>query len=69
MQKVTLEKIRSGEVKIEVLGKRNVDPEALYETLKKRVLPLEKQREDLKPQWLRDWQDSQGQGQSAPPGE
>lgn len=66
---MTVEKIRSGEVKVEVLGKRNVDPEVLCETLRKQVLPLEKQREDLKPQWLRDWQDSQRQGQSAPPGE
>ena len=66
MQKVTPEKIKRGEIKFEVIGKSSANPETVLEGLKKRMLHLEEERDGLKPQWLRDWQDSRGQGQSNP---
>lgn len=65
-QKVTPEKIKRGEIKFEVIGKSSANPETVLEGLKKKMLHLEEERDGLKPQWLRDWQDSRGQGQSNP---
>ena len=61
-----MDKIQSGEVKVKVIGKHTDSPESVLELLKGRMVDVEKQRDELKPQWLRDWQDSQGRGQSAP---
>jgi hypothetical protein len=66
-QKVSAEKVQSGEIKVQVIGKHVGSPESVLEFLKKRMLTVEKQRDGLKPQWLRDWQDSRRRGQSAPP--
>ncbi|KAF9646466.1 hypothetical protein BDM02DRAFT_3188811 [Thelephora ganbajun] len=66
-RKVTAEKLQSGKIKFHANGRQISKPEALLEFLKQRMLAVEKQREELKPQWLRDWQDSQGRRQSAPP--
>lgn len=67
LRSVTVEKIKSGAVKFEVYGKRAVNPEALLENMKKQALHLENQREELKPQWLRDQQDLREEGQSGMP--
>jgi hypothetical protein len=67
VQKVSAEKVQSGEIKVQVIGKHVGSPESVLEFLKKRMLTVERQRDGLKPQWLRDWQDSQRRGQSAPP--
>lgn len=48
-------------------GNRVVRPEGVQKHLDERRLDMEKQRDDLKPQWVRDWEESQGQGQSTPP--
>ncbi|KAF9787372.1 hypothetical protein BJ322DRAFT_1054993 [Thelephora terrestris] len=62
LKQVTIEKIKRGEVKFEVVGKGSADPEAVLEGLGKQMLLLEEERDGLKPQWLRDWQNSRGQG-------
>jgi len=66
LKKLPTEKIQSGEVKVQVIGKHAGSPESVLELLKQRMLTVEKERDELKPQWLRDWQDSRGRGQSAP---
>ena len=66
MQKVSTKKIQSGEVKVQVIGKHVGSPESVLEYLKEQMLAVEKQKDELKPGWLRDWQDSQRRGQSAP---
>jgi len=66
-RQASAEKIRSGELKFSADGKQAVRPELLLEFLKKQVLAVEKQKDELKPQWLRDWEHSQERGQSAPP--
>ena len=63
-KKASPEKIQSGEVKLRVVGGRVSSPESVFELLRKRKLDVDKQRDELKPQWLRDWQDSQRRGQS-----
>jgi len=40
--------------------------EMIYRQMRGRLPTAKKRREDLKPQWLRDWNRSQGQGRSAP---
>jgi hypothetical protein len=57
----------SGKVKIKVIGKHADNPEAVLDFLKKRMVDAEKQRDELKPQWLREWEDSRRPGQSVPP--
>ena len=47
-------------------GKRVVRSEAVQEVLKERTKVLENQSDELKPQWVQDWQDSR-QGPSGPP--
>ena len=61
-----MEKVQSGEIKIKVIGRHTGSPESVLESLRGQMLDVEKQRDELKPRWLRDWQDSQRQGQSAP---
>ena len=66
-QKASVENIRSGKMKVYSLGNSPGNPEAAIEALKKQVAVVEKEKEDLKPQWLREWQDSQRPpAQSAP---
>ena len=49
-------------------GKRVVRPEGIQKLLNERKEVLEKQRDDLKPRWVRDWEDSRGQDRpSVPP--
>jgi len=67
VQKASVENINSGKVKIQVSGKNFGGPDAVLEFLKKRMVDVEKQRDELKPQWLREWEDSRRPGQSAPP--
>jgi hypothetical protein len=67
VQKLNVEDIRNGKVQIQIIGKRVTNPEAIYEDLRKRILPLEKQKDELTPQWLRGWQDSRSDGHSSPP--
>jgi len=68
VQGATAENMQSGRVKIRVIGKQAADsPDAVLEFLKKRMAGVEKQRDELKPQWLREWEDSRRPGQSAPP--
>jgi hypothetical protein len=47
-------------------GKRIVRREGVRELLSERTSAVEKQRDELKPQWVRDWEDSRGQDQSVP---
>ena len=63
---MSAEKIQSGEVKVQVIGKHVGSPESVLEILKERMVAVEKRKDELKPQWLRDFQDSQSQEQSAP---
>jgi len=63
---MSAEKIQSGEVKVQVIGKHVGSPESVLEILKERMVAVEKRRDELKPQWLRDFQDSQRQEQSVP---
>ena len=63
---MSAEKIQSGEVKVQVIGKHVGGPESVLEILKERMAAVEKRRDELKPQWLRDFQDSQRQEQSVP---
>jgi len=63
---MSAEKIQSGEVKVQVIGKHVGSPESVLEILKERMVTVEKRRDELKPQWLRDFQGSQRQEQSAP---
>ena len=65
VQKASAENIHSGKVKIQVIGKQANNPDAVLEFLKKRMVDVEKQRDELKPQWLREWEDSREPGQSA----
>ena len=58
MQKSSVENINSGKLKIQVSGKNFDGPAAVLEFLKKRIVDMEKQRDELKPQWLREWEDS-----------
>jgi len=67
MQKASGEKMRSGELKFTANGRKVTRPEIVLEALNKRMLSMEKQRDELKPQWLQEWQNSQGRGESAPP--
>jgi len=61
------EKIQTGEVKLKVIGGKQVgSPKVLLELLEKRRLAMDIEKDELKPQWLRDWQDSQRRGRSAP---
>jgi len=53
-----VENINSGKIKIQVSGKNFDGPAAVLEFLKKRIVDMEKQRDELKPQWLREWEDS-----------
>lgn len=48
-------------------GKRVVRTETVQKLLNERTNVVEKQRKDLKPQWVQDWQDSRGQDRSVPP--
>ena len=63
---MSAEKIQSGEVKVQVIGKHVGSPESVLEILKERMVAVEKRKDELKPQWLRDFQDSQRQEQSVP---
>jgi len=65
VQKASAENIQSGKVMIRVVGKQLGGPEAILEFMRKRMHASEKQRDELKPRWLREWQDSQRPGQSA----
>jgi len=58
VQKVPVENINNGKVKIQVSGKNFDGPGAALEFLKKRMVNVEKQRDELKPQWVREWEDS-----------
>ena len=58
VQKASVENINSGKVKIQVSGKNFDGPSAVLEFLKKRMVDVEKQRDELKPQWVREWEDS-----------
>ena len=64
-----VEKIRhkKGMVQVQVTGKRAAEPEAVFKDLEKRVPLLEKQRDELKPQWVQDWQDSRDRKNPKPP--
>ena len=53
-QKVSVENIQSGKVKIQVMGKHAGNPETVLQSLEKRRLAVEKQRDELEPQWLRE---------------
>lgn len=59
--------VREGKMNLQTDGKRVVRPEAVQDLLKDRSLAMEKQRDDLKPQWVRDWEESRGQDRSVPP--
>jgi hypothetical protein len=39
--------------------------EMIYRQMREQLPTAKKRREDLKPQWLRDWNRSQGRGRSA----
>ena len=51
---------------LQTSGKRIVMPEGVRELLDERMNALEKQKAELKPQWVRDWEDSRWQDGSAP---
>lgn len=67
-QKVSAEMKQNGMANVQVIGigKHAESKEAFFKFLKERKIAVEKQRDELKPQWLQDWQDAQGPGQSAP---
>jgi len=58
---------RQNRMNLQTDGKRVVRPEAAQKDLNERMNVMEKQRDDLKPQWVQDWEDSRGQGRSVPP--
>lgn len=63
---VTIQKIASGVARasgivIDANGKRVVMHDGIRDLLGKRSTDLEKKKEDLRPQWVKDWQDSRAQ--------
>ena len=66
VQTASPENLRSGRVIIKVPNQMG-GPEAFFELLKKKQLATEEKRDELKPLWLREWQDSQRPGQSTTP--
>lgn len=66
-QRASAENIQSGRVQIRVIGKHAGGPEAAIELLKKQMTAVEEKKEELKPQWLREWQDSQRSSEQSAP--
>jgi len=48
-------------------GKQVDNPRLILDLVKDRKIAVDEQKRELKPQWLRDWRDSQTQEQSTPP--
>ena len=59
--------VRENKMNLKADGKRVVRPEAVQDLLHERTNAMGKQRDDLKPRWVQDWEDSRAQGRSVSP--